>query len=159
MTLQDTIIETNWKNTIKTTWNRLHFNADDQLNDNETEDIYNLILLRLNNLLPLNICYNDIETADIAWNRYLTNYTIALVKEFKSLSKSFQHELGKGHRQHAFTPIDNNNLEDTPIEIDESTFTWYDNLKANAEYFYKNSKVLNELYKTFRLDCQFLMGI
>ena len=89
--------------------------------------------------------FDDVEEGKAAIHNYLRATNIyALVNEVRNLIKSLSTDTGKLHRQSKFNPIDNDNIEQAPVEVDDTEFTIGQNWLDNIDFIINNSKKIRK---------------
>ncbi|MCF0124953.1 MAG: hypothetical protein HUJ68_04235 [Clostridia bacterium] len=122
--LKDILIKDDLKDFLYTNYNALGSLIKRPLTTEYAEAIALIITQRFAIFENCPTVYETVDTGIAQIHNFIKTINLfALVNEIRNSIDSFNTDAGKLHRQSKFNPIDNDNIDDAPIEIDDTEFT------------------------------------
>ena len=136
---------------IKTEFNKLSTLGIEAMTDAEASGIEIVLENRLAKLLPCYTFFSTDNTDDaIGAVKQILKYNLyQLVIEVRNMIKAISKDIASSHTQSKFNPVDNDNIDEAPTSIDDTSFTYLSNMISQVEYLKDNSKTLDTIFRDF----------
>lgn len=133
-------------------------NANISWSDELMSAIFDLIEFKLYNVANCYTVFDEVETLP-NWHYVISKHIVELITETTSLIQGLkkQGKLARTHGQSSFNPLNNEDIDNAPVNVDNTNFNLAEELLMNTQFILQNSTVLNNLYQELLNDI-YLIG-
>ena len=142
--LVDIFIVDDLKNELMNYYNSI--NVKEQIDITFATNMVNMLYALCSQYLQLNTDFKTVqEGKDFIKTKLIFVFGIPLVVEYKNYFKSLNENLAEIHQQTKFNPLNNENINEAPIQTDDTTYDLASTMLTATNFIRKN-RVFTRLF-------------